>query len=204
MMAASVDGRIAVSPSEATAARCASGFLSPADQEHVQSVVAQSNAVIIGANTARASPRLLKQKNYRNSYPVWIILTNKGLEKDSPFWQHRSIERWIVSPAPVEQHSHAGVCYFSYRDQDPAMFVANLLQQHNMAKILLFGGGEINRLFYRRQLVDELIITVCPLIVAQDRAPLLVAPPLDTPIKLELISTRTVEDHVFIHYKVRY
>lgn len=203
-MATSVDGRIAVSPLETTVARYDSGFLSPADLKHVHDVVAHNDAVIIGANTARASPHLLKQKNYRNVYPVWIVLTVKGVEGNSPFWQHQGIERWIVSPAPVTQYSHTGVRYMTYREHDPAVFVTELLQQHKMSKILLFGGGEINRLFYRSQLVDELIVTVCPIIVAQDRAPLLVPPPLDAPIRLELVSTRTVKNHVFIHYKVRY
>ena len=201
-MAASIDGHIAAAPSEKDPARVASGFVSTADQQHVREEVSHSDAVILGAETVRASPRLLSYQNDRGRCPVWVVLTTRGIARTSPFWKLHHIERWLVAPSVLEIPDSTNVRTFVCPQQDVATFVIAQLQQHNLNRMVLFGGGEINNLFYREQLVDELSITIAPTIVARDDAPRLVKPSLPTAVRLQLLAIRHVDDHLFLRYRV--
>ncbi len=201
-MAASIDGHIAAAPAEKDPARVASGFVTAADRQHVRAEVSRSDAVILGADTVRASPRLLSYQNDRGRCPVWVVLTTRGIEPASPFWKQQHIERWLVSPSELELADSTNVRTFVCPRQDSATFVVAQLRQHNFNRVILFGGGEINNLFYRQQLVDELSITIAPTIVARADAPRLVKPSLSTATRLRLLSVRRVGDHLFLRYRV--
>ena len=201
-MAASIDGHIAAAPAEKDPARVASGFVSAADQQHVREEVSRSDALILGAETVRASPRLLSYQNDRGRCPVWVVLTTRGIARTSPFWKLHHIERWLVAPSVLEIPDSTNVRTFVCPRQDVATFVVAQLQQHNLNRVILFGGGEINNLFYRKQLVDELSITIAPTIVARDDAPRLVKPPLPAAVHLQLLDTRRIDDHLFLRYRV--
>lgn len=201
-MAASIDGHIAAAPAEKDPARIASGFVSAADQQHVRMEVSHSDVIVLGADTVRASPRLLSYQNDRGRCPVWVVLTTQGIERTSPFWQLHHIERWLVAPSKLEIPDKTNVRTFVCSQQDSATFVVDQLQQHNLNRVILFGGGETNRLFYQQQLVDELSITIAPTIVARDDAPRLVKPSLPTAVRLQLLTVRRVDDHLFLRYRV--
>ena len=201
-MAASIDGHIAAAPAEKDPARVASGFVSAADQQHVRTEVSHSDAVILGADTVRASPRLLSYQNERGRCPVWVVLTTRGIESGSPFWQLHHIERWLVAPSKLDVPDATNVRTFVCPRQDAATYVVEQLEKHDLNRIVLFGGGAINHLFYRQQLVDELSLTIAPTIVARDDAPRLVKPSLPSAVRLQLLSERRVDDHLFLRYRV--
>ena len=69
--------------------------------------------------------------------------------------------------------------------------------------VLLFGGGVINREFYNAGCVDEMILTVCPVVVGRETGVPVVAPELDAPVHFELKSMRREGDLAFLHYIVR-
>ena len=201
-MAASIDGHIAAAPAEKDPARVASGFVSAADQQHVRTEVSHSDAVILGADTVRASPRLLSYQNDRGRCPVWVVLTTRGIAPTSPFWKLHHIERWLVAPSELDVPDATNVRTFVCPPQDAATYVVEQLQQHDLNRIILFGGGVINHLFYRQRLVDELSITIAPTIVARDDAPRLVKPSLPDAVRLQLLGVRRVDDHLFLRYRV--
>ena len=128
---------------------------------------------------------------------MWVVLTTQGIEPSSPFWQLHHIERWLVSPSKLEIPDATNVHTFVCPRQDAATFAIAQLQQQNLNRVVLFGGGEINHLFYRHQLVDELSITIAPTIVARDDAPRLIKPSLPVAVRLQLLAVRQVDDHLF-------
>ena len=121
-------------------ARVASGFVSAADQQHVREEVSRSDALILGAETVRASPRLLSYQNDRGRCPVWVVLTTRGIARTSPFWKLHHIERWLVAPSVLEIPDSTNVRTFVCPRQDVATFVVAQLQQHNLNRVILFGG----------------------------------------------------------------
>ena len=50
--------------------------------------------------------------------------------------------------------------------------------------------------------VDELILTVCPVVVGRESGVPLVAPDLDNPVRLTLASVEKEGDLAFLHYLV--
>lgn len=69
--------------------------------------------------------------------------------------------------------------------------------------MILLGGGALNQLFYKEGLVDELFLTLCPLILGSTTAINLVKPPLPAPVRLTLKSSKVVGNLVFLKYKVQ-
>ncbi len=201
-MAASIDGHIAAAPAEKDPERVASGFVTPADQQHVREELSRSDAVVLGADTVRASPRLLSCRNERGRYPIWVVLTTRGIVRTSPFWKLHHIERWLIAPSQTVVHDTTNTRTFVCPRQDAASFVVTQLRQHDCHRVILFGGGAINHLFYRQQLVDELSLTIAPTIVARDDAPRLVKPSLPAAVRLQLLAVRRVDDHLFLRYRV--
>lgn len=201
-MAVSVDGHIATAPAERDRARVASGFVTVADQQHVREELSRSDAVVLGAGTVRASPRLLSCKNEQGNYPVWVVLTTRGLAADSPFWKLHHIERWVVSPTALALPDRTNVRALVCTEQHIATFVVSQLRQRALDRVVLFGGSEINSLFYQQQLVDELSVTIAPVIVARADAPRLLKPTLPAAVRLQMLSSRRVDDHLFLRYRV--
>ena len=202
VMAASIDGCIALTHGEPDRQRLAYGFTNTADRQLLEQELYQCDAVIIGAGSVRSADGLRVTKNYRGRYPLWAVLTRSGNVGDK-FWQQHDIERWLIAPAPLTERK--GVRYHYYDDsQDPARFVYKQLQEHGIKTALLFGGGEINCLFYQQQLVDELSLTVCPFIFAGTTSPRLVSPNLAHPVALHLQSCKQVDQHLFLRYRANY
>ena len=200
-MAASIDGCIALTHEEPDRQRLAYGFTNSADRQLLQQELYKCDAVVIGARSVRSANGLRTTKNYRGQYPLWAVLTRSG-DVGAKFWQQNDIERWLIAPAPLTERE--GVRYHYYNSQDPARFVYEQLKTHGVETALLFGGGEVNSLFYRQQLVDELSLTVCPFIFAGANSSRLVAPSLPQPVTLQLLSCQQVDQHLFLRYKTNY
>lgn len=199
-MAASVDGHIALADDESDNDRRGYGFTSDADYRHLRQLIGTCDAIIAGANTVRVSSKLIDYQNQQGRYPLWVVLTTRGIADDNPFWQTGG-QRWLVSPQQKTSVNESAR-HLVYGTADPAQFVVDRLRDHGAQKVILFGGGIVNRLFYQQKLVDELILTVCPLIVARTASPKLVAPPLTDWTPLRLATVRRVDDHLFLHYRV--
>jgi len=204
VMAVSLDGKIASHPRESDQQRRVYGFTNQDDQDHVRRELMSADAVITGAESMRASGSTWRVRNDQGTFPIWVVMTRRGLEPTLPFWQQTDIERWLVSPTPLPAVQQAGgVRHFSYGEAEPATFVANHLRQAGAKKVLLFGGGAINRLFYAADLVDELKITICPMIIGQEGAPSFVDAGLPDPKTLFLESSMAIASHVFLHYHLK-
>lgn len=202
-MAASLDGKIASYPLENDVARRASQFSSDADKEFVRSQIKTADAIITGANSMRASSGAWEQKGRQDRYPIWVVFSNHGLAPDLRFFKQTHIPRWIVSQKPLVRQKNTGVEYLAYEDAKPAAFVMQHLQAQGVERVLLFGGGFINQLFYQEGLVDELKLTVCPKIIGTNEAPEFITPGLSCPVSLSLLSVQQTGDHVFLHYSIK-
>ena len=201
-MAVSLDGKIASHPDESDAARHQSGFVNADDREFVQQQINESDAVILGANTMRASGGIWEQLGRNGKMPVWVVIARHELDGKMKFWQQNSAPRWVVSPQAAIMHNPQ-VQNFAYGADHPAEFVVRKLKElPDIKRVLLFGGGQINQLFYERHLVNELKMTLCPVIVGSSAAPMFVNPPLSGGVRLLPISSHVKSSHVFLHYTV--
>ena len=200
-MAISLDGFIASKPGESDATRRELGFTNDADRQHLREMVRNSDAVIAGAESVRAARRLFADQNDRGRLPTWLIPTNRGLDANLPLWEQHQVRKILVSansdlPAPP----HGEILHVD--EEGLVSTIRNYLIDHDLHRVLLLGGAQINRMFYLEKLVNRVVITVCPIILGSKGGIPLVQPDLPLPTHLKLITSHSIGNLVFLTYSV--
>ena len=202
VMAVSLDGKISLNPLESDRNRRTYGFTNKADKEYVRSQILEADAVITGANSMRASSGAWEQPNKLGKFPIWIVIGTKGLDPSLKFWRQQQIPRWMVCPRSADPAIHdPAVMLKKYEPSSMAVNVLKDLEAAGAQRVLLFGGGVVNAMFYEAQLVDELRITICPIVIGSSSAANFVDPRLTAPRTFQLLSSQAVESHLFLTYK---
>ena len=205
VMAISLDGRIGKHALESDGARRSYGFTNMDDREWVREQLVQADAVITGANSLRASGATWKLLNDRGRTPSWIVLTTQGIDAGLAFWQQHDVERTLVSPQPVQADlcQEHQVSNWQTGDTNPARYIFDRLESMGHHRVLLFGGGAINKLFYQENLVDYAKLNLSPIIVGGIEAPFFVNPGLTHDVKMSLLSSVVKGNLVFLNYKIQ-
>ena len=204
VMAISLDGMIGMHALESDVERRAYNFTNMDDREFVREQLEQADAVITGANSLRASGSAWRVRNDRGVNPAWIVFTTKGLAEGLAFWGQKDVQRVLVSPFPIQEAlcAASGVKNWIIPENSPGGLIKKL-EAENLNRVLLFGGGAINKLFYEHGLVDFAKITVCPLLIGGVNSPRFVNPGLTRPTHFTLISSVLRENLVFLTYRVK-
>lgn len=200
VMASSLDGLIGSTNLEGDSSRRDSGLSSTSDLMHLQALMAQSDAIIVGASSIRSNKECLALSKGRQ--PSWYIYCQQPIPADYFFWQQKSIPRTLVTQESMSVISNE-VDNLVYGSDNPAEFLYNHLVNCGYKKVLLFGGGYVNLWFYQKALVDRLILTLAPLMIAQKNAPKLLQAGLNKSQKFTLEECRQDGDYLFLNYKVK-
>ncbi len=87
-----------------------------------------------------------------------------------------------------------------YTNNQPAEIIEKLISD-GFERAILIGGAQINTLFAKAGLINEMILTYCPTVFGSGLS--LFSEPLT--MNLELIATRQLDPDVFYaHYRVKY
>ena len=205
VMAISLDGRIGKHSLESDGARRAYGFTNMDDREWVREQLINADAVITGANSLRASGSTWKLLNDRGRTPSWIVMTTQGIDASLPFWTQHDVDRILVSPKPVQPDlcQEHQVTNWQTGSENPARAIIERLNTLGLHRVLLFGGGAINKIFYEENLVDYAKLTLSPMIVGANHAPNFVDPGLTHDVKMTLVSSVVQGNLVFLTYKIQ-
>ncbi|MEL6438269.1 MAG: RibD family protein [Cyanobacteria bacterium J06621_8] len=197
-------------------------FGSASDKIHLEQQISVVDGVIFGADTLRAygttltvsNPVLLQERTRRSQFPqpVQIVVSASGnLDQKWRFFE-QPVPRWLLTvPSGADQWGdQAGferVFIFpqsqvnSLKIDWAATFAQ--LKALSLNKLAVLGGGELIASLLAEDLIDELWLTVCPLILGGN------AP---TPVggqgfiqsqgkKLTLLEVKQVGQEVFLHYE---
>ncbi|HEY9762708.1 MAG TPA: RibD family protein [Trichocoleus sp.] len=215
IFAMSADGKIA------DFQRAAARFSSSADLAHLESHLAEVDGVLIGGGTLRAygttlpirKKELLQQRRQRGQpeQPLQIIWSPSGnLDPQCRFFQQlvprallttrAGAKFWLQNPA----FSHI----WSFSENAPWDWTWSMAQLSavGIRKLAVLGGGRLVADLMEQGLIQELVLTVCPVVLGGATAP--------TPVdgagflaelapRLELLSCKTVDQEVFLHYRVQ-
>jgi 5-amino-6-(5-phosphoribosylamino)uracil reductase len=215
VLAMSADGKIAdVNSSHPR-------FGSAADYAHLERQVAQADAVLFGAATLRAGgtamrvldPQLIQARQAQGlpPQPIQIVCSRQGkLDPQLKFFQ-QPVPRWLcTTPAGAQQWQ--GQSGFSQvlsdvnaQDQIDWLTIFAKLPTLGIQRLAVLGGGELIASLLALKLIDEVWLTVCPILLGGVTAP--------TPIggqgfleqnapRLKLLSAETIGEEVFLHYQV--
>ena len=217
ILAMTADGKIA------DFQRSAARFGSTNDKTHLEQQVSLVDGVLFGASTLRSygttlsvsNSILLQQRLMRSQQPqpVQIIVSASG--NLDPHWRffEQSVPRWLLTvPHGAEKwRSQVGferiLIVHGTKENNSAInwtVTFNQLQELNLKKLAILGGGELVASLLAEDFIDELWLTICPVIFGGN------AP---TPVggkgflqsqakKLQLLETKQVEQEVFLHYLV--
>ncbi len=216
ILAMTADGKIA------DRTKTPAKFGSNADRAHLEAQIAKVDGVIFGAGTLRAygsslpitNPNLLQQRQELRKplQPVHMAVSASGnLHHQARFFQ-QPIPRWLLT-------SETGAVSWQDNQRFERVIVGKFLQDDNyldwqailpelkqlgIEKLAILGGGELVASLLSLDLIDELWLTVCPIIFGGKNAP--------TPVegigflqsqgkKLRLLEVKQIDQEIFLHYQ---
>lgn len=207
-LAISLDGKIASkkAPKER--------FGSKADLEHLLNTRNQADAILSGGETFRQFSGV--RKGSQSSHiPIQCILTQsfqlppnaslfkKALAEDIPII--------IFSPqtAPTEVRSQypPHIEWVQTDDKNPVLTIIETLARHQVKTLSIEGGGQVVHLFLEARALQEIYLTLCPIILGGIQDPSLVSGPgfhVATAPCTEILSSEWKEQELYLHLKFHY
>jgi riboflavin biosynthesis pyrimidine reductase len=203
VMIASADGRAAVAGRSV-------GLGHPADRALLRSLRAGVDAVLVGIGTIRAEryanlldpgQRAAREATGLPPVPLIATISRRG---DVP-WEvglfgEPDARVLVFTEADLEPPATAAHVDVAHAIA-PAEVLTRLHAEHGVRAVLCEGGPTLLRALVAEDLVDELFLTVAPLLAAGDATAPLAGPPLDPPARLALAATHRAGDHLFLHYR---
>jgi riboflavin biosynthesis pyrimidine reductase len=193
-MISSVDG--------ATALEGRSGGLGgPADRKVFGALRSLADIVLVAAGTVRA-------ENYGpGNVPIAVVSGSLRLDWDTPFFTAATHRPIVVTSAlapaeAVEQaEAVADVLVAGDAEVDLVEAVAQL-GERGFAHVLAEGGPSFNGVLAAAGLLDELCLTVAPVLVLGEAKRILAGPPLQPPPDLKLRSLCEEDGYLFLRYRL--
>jgi len=218
-MAMTADGKIA------DARRTASSFGSKVDKHRLLVLRSQANAVMAGARTVDLNRITLGpgSKKYRRmrldqclpEYNVRIIVSGNGsIDTNAEVFHHRFSPIIVLTTEQIGKArlkhlqsvaSLVRIC--GHKQIDFPETLRWLRREWGIKRLLCEGGGELNGALFHSEIVDELYLTICPLILGGRDAPT-IADGIDiqellNSIPLRLKTMRRIADEIFLAYDVQ-
>jgi 5-amino-6-(5-phosphoribosylamino)uracil reductase len=215
ILAMSADGKIA------DRTHAAARFGSANDRAHLEQQIAQADAVLFGAGTLRAygttlsvrDPTLVQQRqqHHKSTQPIQIVCSRSGkLDPQLRFFR-QPVPRWLLTTA-------IGATFWQQRFEFERILTVETAAEQidwlgafqqfrtlGIESIAVLGGGTIVAALLEAQLIDQLWLTVCPLLLGGETA---ITPVAGTGFlaaiapRLQLLNARTHDHEVFLHYQV--
>lgn len=222
VLAMSADGKIS------DIKRSPARFGSVQDKFHLEQQVANSDGVLFGAGTLKAygttmrvsSPQLLEQRQQQGKppQPVQILCSGSGQIEENIRFFKQPVPRWLLTTTIGEQQCQVKseferIIIAESTSADPTQPSGQInwkiafqkLQDLGLNKLAILGGGQLVASLLEAHLIDEIWLTVCPLILGGETAP----SPVDgqgflstVAPRLELLAVQTVGEEVFLNYKI--
>jgi 2,5-diamino-6-hydroxy-4-(5-phosphoribosylamino)pyrimidine 1'-reductase len=216
-MAATVDGKIT------SAAREYPRLTSEHDRREMDRLRAEADAIAVGARTLRADDPPLQVRNdemraHRRTLGkpaglLRVLITASGqVDPSSRFFDDTDAGagRIVATVEALPDESLVALAdraevWKLGRDEVDLKELLKRLAARGVGRLLVEGGGELNWAFLRRDLVDELYVTIAPALLGGREAPTLLEGDgfvMDAQRRLRLESVRREGDELFCRYTV--
>lgn len=214
VLAMSADGKIA------DEVRSPARFGSATDRVHLEKQIAIADGVLFGNRTLHAygttlrvtSPELLqlRQQQGKPPQPVQIVGSRSGqIDPTLRFFQ-QPVPRWLLtvdSAVGSESIHPAGFDRILRAGKETIDWVKAFQQLTTLGikRLAVLGGGELVASLFAADLIDEIWLTVCPIILGGIAAPTPVAGRgflAELAPKLQLLEVQQIEQEVFLHYQI--
>ncbi|MEA5463228.1 RibD family protein [Leptothoe sp. PORK10 BA2] len=215
ILAMSADGKI--SDTHGTAAR----FPSANDQRHLEQRLATADATLFGAGTLRAygttalvkDPALLATRCQRQQppQPTHIVCSRSGGIVPNAHFFRQPVPRWLLTTQAGAEHwreqpgfDRVWIAPIKTAGEYHWPQILQELHTLGMGHVLVMGGGQLVAGLMAADVIDELWLTICPLIIGGATSP---TPcdgegfSLDQAPRFTLKSSQTMGDEIFLNYQ---
>jgi 5-amino-6-(5-phosphoribosylamino)uracil reductase len=184
----------------------------PADLDRVDEERANSDAILVGAETVRRdNPRLLIRSPVRQhrrlttglpAHPAKVTLTASGrLDPYSAFFTAGESQRLVyAASAAVPLLADLPATVVDAGPQPQLPWLLDHLAARGVKRLLVEGGSGLHTAFLTAGLADELQLVVAPLFVGEAAAPRFVGAGRFPGGRLRLVDTRALDDVVLLRY----
>lgn len=204
-MIATADGQARVGGDTAALGNAADQTLLVKLREQVDCVMAGTGTIAAERYKGPASKRETRELRRRRGLrprPLFATVTRSGaLPLDVPLFQDEGLEVVVFSEAELDL-GPARAAVTRVEKSDPAAMLAELRRRFGVRGVLLEGGPRLNALFFGAGLVDELFLTVAPLLTGAGEPLSIIAGALPRNLPLALASVLLDENHLFLRYHV--
>ena len=207
-MAMTADGKIASTNRKVTT------FGSRADHQRLLDLRAKADAILTGSGTRYALPNIsLGPAPKQKSAPVRVIVSGSGQVNA----QHTifrtpgapvivlTSERILARRLKELKQAADAVYVCGANNVDFEAAFEFLREHHGVKRVLCEGGGRLNDSLLRAGVVDEVNLTICPLILGGQDAPTIADGigfgQLDDAAQFKLHTRKQVADEIFLTYR---
>ncbi len=212
ILAMSADGKI-TSENSAPAR-----FSSQYDLNHLQTEISANDGVLFGGETLRVYhttmsvflPHLVEKRKLLNKppQPIQIVCSPSGnFSTEMRFFQ-QPIPRWLITSNEGAQKWQNPKYFHKIMITEMSInwrVILSELFNMGIKRLAVIGGGKLVASLFQEGVIDELYLTICPLILGGKNAP---TPadgrgflPENAP-KLQLLSIKHIDQEIFLHYRV--
>jgi riboflavin biosynthesis pyrimidine reductase len=206
-MIASADGRAAVAGTSV-------GLGHPADSALLRELRTAVDAILVGTGTLRAEgyAHLLDDDQRERriarglaAEPIVATIARRGdVPVDVPLFAEPSARIQVYTeaePVPVAGcAAEVAVERCPPGGAAPAVVLAHLAAARGVRSVLCEGGPTLLRALAAAGCIDELMLTLAPVLAGGDAPTLLAGAPLDPPGRLVLRDVHRAGEHLFMHY----
>ena len=225
ILAISLDGKISLDKD--TPAR----FSSAQDLAHLESQISLCDAIVFGANTLRAygtsltikNPQLLTQRQQEGKppQPLNIVCSVSGnLNPHWPFFSQplpralltneKGKANWLKQLQSQDLTSQKERFFKQYFINESIVWQEILikLKKFNYNTIAILGGATLISSLLAENLIDDIWLTLCPVIMGEKNSPSWVdysfLEGVHKPIKLhKLLAVKQIGNEIFVHYSLK-
>ena len=190
---------------------------SPADQRLLRRLRAEADAVLVGARTVRVEgygsllgpeERLHRTRDRGTPEPVLCVVSGRlSLAEDSPALGESPSPLIFLTasrdPLPPAARPVAAIRSAGSAPPSGTLRLRPLLRrlraQFGVKRIVCEGGSTLNAALFAEDLVQELFVSLSPLLAQEAVSPRLLAG--GAPVSLELAGHATCDDFVFLRYR---
>ena len=207
-MAMTADGKIASTNRKVTT------FGSRADHQRLLELRAQADAILTGAGTLNAQPDItLGPAPKQKSAPARVIVSGSGqVNAQHTIFRTRGApvivltsERILARRLKALKQAADAVHVCGANNVDFEAAFEFLREHHGVKRVLCEGGGRLNDSLLRAGMVDEVNLTICPLILGGQDAPTIADGigfgQLDDAAQFKLHTRKQVADEMFLTYR---
>jgi len=179
------------------------------DMENLITIRDEADGILVGASTFRTWPKVHRGNDPKRIAHHFIMSRSLDLDFEADLFQYPDIPVTIFSGSARTERPEATpdhVQIVAIPDQaDQIQSILSYISGCGVTALLIEGGGHILNQFISTEALQELYLTLVPVVIGDDLAPaLLGGQPLKSAPKLSVRNSRLVGNEVFLHLDLHY